>query len=155
MSVLGGEGVVTARLRDQVATEDEVYRKITLRIVPLLCLGFVAAYIDRANVGFAKLQMLGDLGWTETVYGFGAGLFFLGYIACEVPSNLMLHRVGARLWIARIMITWGLISGAMVFVSSPISFYMLRLLLGVAEAGFMPGVLYLLSAWYPTARRSR
>ncbi|MBV8400241.1 MAG: MFS transporter, partial [Acetobacteraceae bacterium] len=136
-------------------TEDRIYRKVTLRIVPILFLCYLAAYLDRVNVGFAKLQMLSELNFSETVYGFGAGIFFLGYVLFEVPSNIILHRVGARLWIARIMITWGLICGAMAFVRSPLTFYFLRFLLGVAEAGFIPGVLLYLTYWYPANRRGR
>jgi D-galactonate transporter len=135
--------------------EERIYGKVTARIVPFLFICYLAAYLDRVNVGFAKLQMLNELGFSETVYGFGAGIFFLGYVLFEVPSNVILHRVGARLWIARIMITWGLISGAMAFVRTPTSFYILRFLLGVAEAGFIPGILLYLTYWYPASRRGR
>jgi MFS family permease len=134
---------------------DALYGRLTWRLVPFFCLCFLAAYLDRVNVGLAKLQMLGDLGWSETVYGLGSGLFFVGYILFEVPSNLALQKVGARLWIARIMVTWGLASAAMMLVRTPAAYYGLRFLLGVAEAGFMPGVLYYLSTWYPLARRGR
>jgi len=126
-----------------------------MRIVPLLFVCYLGAYLDRVNVGFAKLQMLHDLGFSETLYGFGAGIFFLGYVLFEVPSNIALHRVGARLWIARIMLTWGVISACMIFVKSPMSFYIARFLLGVAEAGFIPGVLLYLTYWYPAKRRGR
>jgi len=107
------------------------------------------------NVGFAGLQMNADLGFSSTVFGFGSGIFFLGYCLFEIPSNLILERVGARIWIARIMITWGLISAGLMFVRTPAVFYLLRFLLGVAEAGFFPGVIYYLSLWYPTAQRAR
>jgi MFS family permease len=137
------------------ASLDRLYSKVTRRIVPLMVLGYIAAYLDRVNVGFAKLQMLGDLKFSETVYGFGAGVFFVGYFLFEVPSNLMLHRIGARRWLARIMISWGIISAAMMFVTTPASFYALRFLLGAAEAGFFPGVIYYLTQWYPAARRGR
>jgi MFS family permease len=137
------------------ASLDRLYSKVTRRIVPLMVLGYVAAYLDRVNVGFAKLQMLGDLKFSETVYGLGAGVFFVGYFLFEVPSNMMLHRIGARRWLARIMITWGLISAAMMFVTTPASIYALRFLLGAAEAGFFPGVIYYLTQWYPAARRGR
>jgi len=137
------------------ATEAGIYRKVTMRIVPFLFLCYFAAYLDRVNVGFAKLQMLRELGFSETVYGFGAGIFFLGYVLFEVPSNVILHRVGARMWIVRITVTWTLISGAMVFVRTPITFYALRFLLGVAEAGFIPGILLCLTYWYPAHRRGR
>ena len=135
--------------------EETAYRKAAWHIVPFLFVCYLAAYLDRVNVGFAKLQMLGELGFSETVYGLGAGIFFLGYVLFEVPSNLVLLRVGARVWIARIMITWGLISGAMVFVHSALVFYVLRFLLGVAEAGFIPGILLYLTLWFPAARRGR
>ena len=135
--------------------EQRTYHKVTLRIVPFLFVCYLAAYLDRVNVGFAKLQMLDELKFSDTVYGFGAGIFFLGYVLFEVPSNMIMHKVGARLWLARIMITWGLISGAMATVDSATSFYILRFLLGVAEAGFIPGVLLYLNYWYPAARRGR
>lgn len=132
-----------------------LYTKLTRRIVPFLFLAFVVAYIDRVNVSFAKLQMLSDLSLSETVYGAGAGIFFLGYFIFEVPSNLILHRVGARRWIARIMVSWAIVSSLTVFVSGATSFYVLRFLLGVAEAGFFPGVVLYLSNWFPAQRRSQ
>jgi D-galactonate transporter len=135
--------------------EERIHRKVTLRIVPFIFICYLAAYLDRVNVGFAKLQMLHELNFSETIYGFGAGIFFLGYVLFEVPSNVIMHKVGARLWIARIMITWGLISGSMIFVHTPLSFYVLRFLLGVAEAGFIPGVLLYLTYWFPANRRGR
>ena len=116
---------------------------------------YVIAWLDRVNVGFAGLQMNTDLGFSSTVFGFGSGIFFLGYCLFEIPSNIILERVGARLWISRIMVTWGLISASMMFVRTPAAFYLLRFLLGVAEAGFFPGVIYYLSLWYPTAHRAR
>ncbi|HEX8023823.1 MFS transporter, partial [Mucilaginibacter sp.] len=106
-------------------------------------------------VGFAKLQMAQDLQFSETVFGLGAGLFFIGYFLFEVPSNLILHRVGARRWIARIMITWGLIAAGMAWVEGPLSFYVMRFLLGVAEAGFFPGMIYYISLWFPARERAR
>lgn len=132
-----------------------VYKKAALRFIPFLCLCLVAAYLDRVNVGFAKLQMLDDLSFSNTVYGLGAGIFFLGYVLFEVPSNILLHKVGARVWIARIMLSWGVIATAMAFVQTPTQFYLVRFLLGVAEAGFMPGVFYFLSCWFPSDRRGR
>ncbi|UXC34502.1 MFS transporter [Cupriavidus gilardii] len=135
--------------------EDAIYRKVSWRLVPFLLLCYVVAYLDRVNVGFAKLQMLNDLKFSETVYGLGAGVFFIGYFLFEVPSNVILHKVGARVWIARIMITWGLISAAMMFVTTPTMFYVLRFLLGVAEAGFFPGIILYLTYWYPAERRGR
>ena len=121
--------------------------------MPLLVVCYVVAYLDRVNVGFAKLQMLQELQFSETVYGLGAGIFFIGYFLFEIPSNIILHKVGARVWIARIMITWGLISSCMMFVSSVPMFYALRFLLGAAEAGFFPGIILYLTYWYPAARR--
>jgi D-galactonate transporter len=135
--------------------EEGAYRKVTWRLMPFLMLCYVVAYLDRVNVGFAKLQMVTDLGFSETVYGLGAGSFFVGYFLFEVPSNVIMHRVGARLWIARIMVTWGVISGLMVFVRTPWQFYGLRFLLGLAEAGFYPGIILYLTYWYPSARRGR
>ena len=135
--------------------DDATYAKVTWRLLPFLFICYVAAYLDRVNVGFAKLQMLSDLKFSETIYGLGAGIFFIGYFIFEVPSNLMLHRFGARKWIARIMISWGVISGCMMLVQTPTSFYILRFLLGVAEAGFFPGIILYLTYWYPAARRSK
>lgn len=130
-------------------------RKVTLRLIPFLLLLYVVAWLDRVNVGFAALQMNEDLGFSAAVYGFGAGVFFAGYALFEIPSNLALARVGARRWIARIMISWGLVSTAMMFVRDPLSFYVLRFLLGVAEAGFLPGIIYYLGEWYPARQRAR
>ncbi|MGG7650022.1 MFS transporter [Pseudomonas sp. ES4] len=135
--------------------EAQAYSKVVWRIMPLLFLCFLVAYLDRVNVGFAKLQMSTDLNFSETVYGLGAGIFFIGYFFFEVPSNLILYRVGARKWIARIMITWGIISALMMFVTTPTSFYVMRFLLGVAEAGFFPGVILYLTYWFPARRRGR
>ena len=145
------------RVASPLSTADEasVYRKVTWRIVPFLMLCYIVAYLDRVNVGFAKLQMLNDLKFSETVFGLGAGVFFLGYFLFEVPSNVILHKVGARVWIARIMITWAVISGAFMFVTTPTTFYIMRFLLGLAEAGFFPGIILYLTYWYPAARRSR
>ena len=137
------------------AFEDLTYKKVAWRIMPLLMICYIVAYLDRVNVGFAKLQMLSDLGFSEAVYGFGAGIFFFGYFIFEVPSNIILHRVGARVWIARIMVTWAVVSGACMFVSTPTSFYVMRFLLGLAEAGFFPGIILYLTYWFPSARRSK
>jgi len=136
-------------------TLERTYAKVFWRIVPFLMLCYVVAYLDRVNVGFAKLQMSKDLGFSETVFGLGAGVFFLGYFLFEVPSNMLLHRVGARVWIARIMITWGLISAAFLWVSTPTQFYVMRFLLGLAEAGFYPGIILYLTYWYPAQRRAK
>jgi ACS family tartrate transporter-like MFS transporter len=130
-------------------------RKVTLRLIPFLFLLYIVAWLDRVNVGFAALQMNSNLGFSSAAFGFGSGVFFLGYCLCEIPSNLILHRVGARRWIARIMMSWGALSVAMMFVRSTSAFYTLRFLLGAAEAGFFPGVVYYLSHWYPEGQRAR
>ena len=135
--------------------ENAVFRKVILRIVPFLMLCYVVSYLDRVNVGFAKLQMSSDLGFSEAAFGLGAGLFFIGYFIFEVPSNVLLQKVGAKIWIARIMITWGLVSGAFMFVNNEATFYLLRFLLGVAEAGFYPGVILYCTYWFPSQRRAK
>ncbi|EYS96321.1 MFS transporter [Cupriavidus sp. SK-4] len=140
---------------DTYAFEDATYRKVALRFIPFLMLCYVVAYLDRVNIGIAKLNMLADLQFSEAAYGLGAGLFFIGYMLFEVPSNLIMHRVGARRWIARIMISWGLLSGVMAFVTTPLQFYTVRFLLGVAEAGFYPGVILYLTYWFPNRRRAK
>jgi len=130
-------------------------KKVGCRLIPFVAVLYFAAFIDRVNVGFAAAQMNRDLGFSAYVYGLGAGVFFLGYSLFEIPSNLILHKVGGRRWLARIMITWGLVAAAMALVKGPVSFYVLRFLLGVAEAGFFPGVIYYLTYWVPAARRAR
>jgi D-galactonate transporter len=140
---------------DSKVLERITVSKVGWRLLPFLLLLYIIAWIDRVNIGFAALQMNRDLGFSPAVYGFGAGVFFIGYALFEVPSNLILARVGARLWIARIMITWGVLSVAMLFVQGATSFYVLRFLLGVAEAGFLPGILYYLGNWFPAAERAR
>jgi D-galactonate transporter len=137
------------------AFEEATYRKVAWRLSPLLLICYVVAYLDRVNVGFAKLQMAADLNLSDAVYGFGAGIFFFGYFIFEVPSNVILHRVGARVWIARIMITWGVISALTMFITTPTMFYVMRFLLGVAEAGFFPGIILYLTYWFPAQRRGR
>ncbi|AOJ67270.1 MFS transporter [Burkholderia ubonensis] len=134
---------------------DLTYKKVFWRIVPFLMLCYVVAYLDRVNVGFAKLQMSQDLAFSETVFGLGAGIFFIGYFLFELPSNLLMHRIGARVWIARIMITWGILSALFAFVKTPTQFYVLRFLLGLAEAGFYPGVILYLTYWFPSHRRAK
>lgn len=129
--------------------------KVRRRLIPFLFLLYIVAYLDRINVSFAALQMNEDLGFSAAVYGFGAGIFFLSYVLFEVPSNLMLHRIGVRVWIARIMITWGIASSAMMFVQGTASFYTLRFVLGAAEAGFFPGIILYLTRWFPAAERAR
>ncbi|WP_067242919.1 MFS transporter [Microbacterium resistens] len=135
--------------------DDKLFRKVMLRVLPLAMLGFFLSYLDRVNIGYAQATMSADLGFSNVVYGLGAGLFFVGYFLFEVPSNLILAKVGARKWIARIMITWGLISGLMFIVDSEWLFYLLRFLLGVAEAGFIPGILFYMAHWFPASRRGR
>lgn len=132
-----------------------IYKKVIWKIIPFLCICYIAAYLDRINVGLAKLHMLDALHLSEAAFGLGAGLFFVGYILFEVPSNLIMEKVGARIWIARIMISWGVLSGLTMFVNSPTQFYILRFLLGAAEAGFLPGVLYYLTTWFPTYYRGK
>jgi MFS family permease len=130
-------------------------RTITRRLMPLFCLMYLIAYIDRQNVSYAKLDMVGALGLTETAYGLGASLFFIGYFFFEAPSNVILAKVGARIWFTRIMVTWGIITVALGFTQNAAMFYMLRFLLGAAEAGFFPGVLYVLTIWFPHEQRAR
>jgi len=134
---------------------NNVTRRVGWRLLPLIVFMYFLSYLDRVNVSFAALTMNGDLGFTATIYGWGAGLFFLGYFIGEVPSNLALERFGARVWLARIMITWGLVSAAMALVSGTRSFYVVRFLLGLSEAGLYPGVLLYLTYWFPEQLRTR
>src|SRR6266550_2635424 len=149
---------------DVLEIETRTIAKVTRRLVPFLITCFFVAYLDRVNVGFAALTMNKDLGLNATQYGFGAGVFFLAYFFFEVPSNLMLERFGARKWIARIMLSWGILSGAMAFIptigratglGNENTFYLLRVLLGVAEAGFFPGIIFYLTLWFPSEYRAR
>jgi ACS family tartrate transporter-like MFS transporter len=135
--------------------EDAALGKVTRRLVPFLFLLYIIAYLDRTNVNFAQLKMQQALGFSDSVYGLGAGIFFIGYFFFEIPSNLILEKVGARLWIARIMLTWGVVAMAMIFMRSSTSFYTLRFLLGVAEAGFFPGIILYLTYWFTAAERAR
>jgi MFS transporter, ACS family, tartrate transporter len=146
---------VSDTLPESATLAESALTKVRWRLIPFLFLLYVVAYLDRVNVGFASLDMNRDLGFDSAVYGFGSGVFFLSYTLLEVPSNLFLARVGARLWIARIMITWGILSTAMIFVNSATTFYVLRFLLGAAEAGFFPGLLYYLTRWIPARERAR
>ncbi|MBS1798340.1 MAG: MFS transporter [Acidobacteria bacterium] len=139
----------------ETVNERALYAKVTRRIVPYLFLLYIVAYIDRVNVGFAAIDMKRQLGFSDSVYGTGAAIFFIGYALFDMPSSMVLQRVGTRLWIARIMITWGLIAAAMAFVRSPGSFYTMRFLLGVGEAGFVPGMLLYLTYWFPSHERAR
>jgi ACS family tartrate transporter-like MFS transporter len=143
-----------ARAEDE-AIGRSAQRKAAVHLLPVLAIGYGLAYMDRINISFASLRMNRDLHFSASVYGFGAGLFFIGYAFCEVPSNLLLLRFGARRWLARIMFTWGLLAAAMMFVRTPLEFNVLRFLLGVAEAGFFPGVIYYLTLWFPARMRAR
>ncbi|WP_207004511.1 MFS transporter [Trinickia mobilis] len=139
---------------EEIEPPDRLYRKITLRIIPFLFIAYVVSFLDRINIGFAQLQMKQDLAFNDSIYGLGAGMFFIGYLLFEVPSNLLLERIGARRAFARIMILWGLVSAGMLFISSPWQFYLLRFLLGVSEAGFFPGIVLYLTYWYASKRRA-
>ncbi|CAN5119170.1 MFS transporter [soil metagenome] len=144
-----------AALPTSPATLDATYRIITWRLIPFLFVLWVLAWVDRVNVGFVKLTMLDELKWTDAIYGFGAGIFFLGYFFFEVPSNLLLQRIGARKTITRITLGWGVVCVAMMFTTSPSMFYFLRFLMGVFEAGFYPGIILYLTYWYPSERRAK
>src|SRR5512145_1631628 len=151
-------GPVPHRNSEKVMSEDRAasaIRKASRRLIPFLVLCYAVNFLDRVNVGFAALSMNEDLGFTPEIFGFGAGIFFVGYILFEIPSNLALHKFGARIWIARIMISWGLVATAMGFVAGETSFYALRFALGVAEAGFFPGIILYLTYWFPKAERAR
>jgi len=157
MSTAGGsfDLRLPAASAEEGAIGESAIRKASLRLLPVIGVGYGLSYIDRINISFASLQMNRDLHFSASVYGFGAGLFFIGYALCEVPSNLMLLRFGARRWLARIMFTWGLLAAAMMFVRTPLEFNVLRFLLGMAEAGFYPGVIYYLTLWFPAGMRAR
>jgi|SoiMethySBSTD1v2_1073268.scaffolds.fasta_scaffold27983_3 D-galactonate transporter len=135
--------------------EAAVYNRVAWRLIPFLLVLYIISFLDRVNVGFAKLQMSADIGLSDAVFGLGAGIFFIGYAACEIPSNLLLQRFGARFWIARILVIWGIISVCFMFVSSPMQFLTLRFVLGVAEAGFYPGIILYLTYWFPSKLRSQ
>ena len=134
---------------------DALYSKVSWRIIPLLLICYMVAYLDRINIGYAQLQMKQVLTFSDAVYGLGAGIFFIGYFLFEVPSNLLLEKIGARKTLLRIMFCWGLVAAAMMFVQTPMQFYMVRFLLGVFEAGFFPGIILYLTFWYPSARRGQ
>lgn len=149
-------GMTAATVRPQLEPlEHETIKRVAWRLIPVLMVGYFCAYLDRVNVGFAKLTMQHALDFSEAVFGFGAGVFFVGYFLAEIPSNLVLNRVGARKWIARILLTWGIISGLTAFVWNDWSFYGIRFLLGLAEAGFYPGIVLYLTWWFPSYYRSR
>jgi MFS transporter, ACS family, tartrate transporter len=140
---------------DQQEIEKKVISKVSRRLIPFMFVLYVIAYLDRVNVGFAALQMNADLKFSAAVYGLGSGIFFIGYFLFEIPSNLILGRIGARIWIARIMITWGIVASATAFIQGPRSFYLVRFLLGLAEAGFFPGMILYLTYWFPARHRAR
>ncbi|MDB5983514.1 MAG: Nitrate/nitrite transporter [Pseudomonas sp.] len=151
-TLLDASGVTDVAVIDNL---DAIYRKITRRLIPLLFLCYVLNYLDRINIGYAQLQMRADLSFSDAVYGFGAGMFYVGYFIFEVPSNLFLQKIGARKTLLRIMLCWGLVSAATLFVQTPIQFYAVRFLLGAFEAGFFPGIVLYLTYWYPAERRGR
>lgn len=142
-------------MKEPAIDEAAVISRVIRRIIPYIFVCYVVNYLDRFNVSFAALEMRGDLGFSDTVYGLGAGMFFVGYVFFEIPSNLIMEKVGARIWIARIMITWGAVSACMILAQTPFSFYLLRFLLGVAEAGFFPGMIVYLAAWVPARERAQ
>lgn len=146
---------LSAMAEEDTAIGESALRKASLRLLPVIGVGYGLSYMDRLNISFASLQMNRDLHFSASVYGFGAGLFFIGYALCEVPSNLMLLRFGAKGWLTRIMLTWGLLAAAMMFVRTPLEFNVTRFLLGMAEAGFYPGVVYYLTLWFPLEMRAR
>jgi len=140
---------------DSPASLEAINSKVMRRLLPFLLLMYVLAFLDRANIGFAQKALQHDTGLSNAAFAFGAGVFFIGYALFEVPSNLLLHRVGARAWMCRIMVTWGLVSASLCFAHTPTAFYAVRFLLGVAEAGFFPGVIYYLTHWFPQSARAR
>lgn len=147
------DSAITDRSADE--RMEAIYRKVTRRLIPLLFLCYVLNYLDRINIGYAQLQMRADLNFSDAVYGFGAGMFYIGYFIVEVPSNLLLQKIGARKTLLRIMVCWGLLSAGTLFVQTSTQFYLIRFLLGVFEAGFFPGVMLYLTYWYPQERRGR
>lgn len=147
--------LTTQEIFDREALQKSACRKAAIRLIPLLAIAYFFNYLDRTNVGFASLTMNEDLGLTASQFGFAAGIFYIGYCLFEVPSNLALYRFGARRWLARIMITWGLCSAATAFAQGPTSYAVIRLLAGIAEAGFFPGVIFFMSLWFPQQYRTR
>ncbi len=141
-------------VRTDIDGDDErrLFRKVSWRILPVLCVCYVFSFLDRTNVGYAQLQMRDELGFSDAVFGLGVSVFFIGYALLEVPSNMLLSRIGVRKTFLRILILWGLASAAMIFVETPTQFYIMRFLVGVFEAGFVPGVLYYLTLWFPKRR---
>src|SRR5579864_549235 len=148
-------GAVSSLRDEDAGVGASALRKASWQLIPLISIAYGVAYTDRVNISFAALQMNRDLHFSASAYGLGAGLFFLSYAACEIPSNLLLVRFGARRWIARIMLTWGILAMGMMFVRTPLEFYLVRFLLGMSEAGFFPGVVFYLSQWFPANVRAR
>ncbi len=148
-------GASSFRLENENEIGARALQKASVRLIPLIAIAYGVSFTDRVNISFAALQMNRDLHFSASSYGLGAGLFFLSYAACEIPSNLLLVHFGARRWIARIMFTWGLLASGMMFVRTPSEFYIMRFLLGMAEAGFFPGVVFFLSQWFPANMRAR
>jgi len=155
VSITPSTGRATALQGINPQEVDGIYKRITWRVVPLIFAAYLLAFLDRINVGYAQLQMKDALGFSDAVYGFGAGIFFISYLLFEVPSNLLLERIGVRLTLLRIIFFWGLTSAATMFVSAPIHFYIVRFLLGLFEAGFFPGIILYLTYWFPSSRRGR
>src|SRR5450830_1957957 len=150
---------IASTFQRDVALKQDVlevaYRKVTTHLIPFIFICYLFNYLDRVNVGFAKLQMLDALKWSETSYGLGAGIFFIGYVLSGIPSNLILHKIGARRVIGTLMIAWGTASACLLFVTTPLEFYTLRFVTGIFEAGFFPGIVLYFTRWYPSARRGR
>src|SRR6266851_3306032 len=153
--ISAGLNIGDTAAQDERTMEAGVLRRVSWRLLPFLMLAYLIAYIDRVNLGFAALQMNKAIGLSPSVFGLGGGIFFIGYFLFEVPSNLAMERFGASRWIARIMISWGLVSAATAFVVGPYSFLGMRILLGIAEAGFFPGVILYLTYWFPAEQRAR
>ena len=149
-----GVGTIPSAEKESIAVT-KLFSKISWRILPFLMLCYVIAFLDRINIGYAQLQMKQTLTFSDATYGFGAGIFFIGYFLFEVPSNLLLERIGVRKTLLRIMFTWGIVATAMAFVQTPMQFYIARFLLGLLEAGFFPGIILYLTYWYPSARRGQ
>ncbi|MEZ7911183.1 MAG: MFS transporter [Propionivibrio sp.] len=155
MSIAAESTLTSARGAEQQQVLEGAYRKVTIHLIPFIFVCYLFNYLDRVNVGFAKLQMLDALKWSETIYGLGAGIFFVGYVLSGVPSNLLLHKLGARKVIGTLMVAWGTASALLMFVKTPEQFYILRFITGVFEAGFFPGIVLYFTSWFPASRRGR
>jgi MFS transporter, ACS family, 4-hydroxyphenylacetate permease len=155
MQKVATDALLDAHVETLAEREKRVMRKVSVRILPFVMVLFVCSYLDRINLGFAALSMNSDLKLTAAMFGFANSIFYIGYVLCEVPSNIIMQRVGARVWIARIMITWGLLSATTLFATGPTSLYVIRFFVGVAEAGFVPGILLFITYYFPSAYRAR